>query len=134
MFSFQRYHVEVSTPFIHKSKWDQWKSNAWLPASVHHHQAMLSNYSKRHYSTLLILNVFVVQVCSGPRYSSRIVEIQSGAIRGIILELNSQHLEPVEVSIGIYLIPFLSMEEVRCTNFVSDSRFRKSEGASELMV
>lgn len=37
----------------------------------------------------------------GPRYSSRIVEIQTGAIRGIILELNSQHLEPVEVFKGV---------------------------------
>ncbi|XP_035784425.1 neuroligin-4, X-linked-like isoform X1 [Anopheles albimanus] len=32
-----------------------------------------------------------------PRYSSRIVETKSGAIRGVILELNSKHLEPVEV-------------------------------------
>ncbi|CAG9768916.1 unnamed protein product [Ceutorhynchus assimilis] len=36
-----------------------------------------------------------------PRYSSRIVEIQSGAIRGVILELNSRHLEPVEVFRGV---------------------------------
>ncbi|XP_030760735.1 neuroligin-2-like, partial [Sitophilus oryzae] len=36
-----------------------------------------------------------------PRYSSRIVEIQTGAIRGIILELNSRHLEPVEVFRGV---------------------------------
>lgn len=40
-------------------------------------------------------------VRSGPRYSSRIVEIQTGAIRGIILELNSRHLEPVEVFRGV---------------------------------
>ncbi|KAF2894697.1 hypothetical protein ILUMI_11476 [Ignelater luminosus] len=38
---------------------------------------------------------------AGPRYSSRIVEIESGAIRGIILELNSRHLEPVEVFRGV---------------------------------
>lgn len=31
-----------------------------------------------------------------PRYSSRIVETRSGAIRGVILELDSRHLEPVE--------------------------------------
>ncbi|CAG9863440.1 unnamed protein product [Phyllotreta striolata] len=40
-------------------------------------------------------------VHSGPRYSSRIVDIQSGAIRGVILELNSRHLEPVEVFRGV---------------------------------
>lgn len=34
---------------------------------------------------------------AGPRYSSRIVETKTGAIRGVILELNSKHLEPVEV-------------------------------------
>lgn len=31
-----------------------------------------------------------------PRYSSRIVETRTGAIRGVILELDSRHLEPVE--------------------------------------
>ena len=35
---------------------------------------------------------------AGPRYSSRIVDTKSGAIRGVILELNSKHLEPVEVN------------------------------------
>ncbi|XP_058054010.1 neuroligin-4, X-linked-like [Anopheles bellator] len=34
---------------------------------------------------------------AGPRYSSRIVDTKSGAIRGVILELASKHLEPVEV-------------------------------------
>ncbi|CAG9823494.1 unnamed protein product [Phaedon cochleariae] len=43
----------------------------------------------------------VLRVHCGPRYSSRIVDIQSGAIRGIILELNSRHLEPVEVFRGV---------------------------------
>lgn len=38
---------------------------------------------------------------AGPRYSSRIVEIETGSIRGIILELNSRHLEPVEVFRGV---------------------------------
>ncbi|CAH1965642.1 unnamed protein product [Acanthoscelides obtectus] len=46
--------------------------------------------------TLVVL-LAVSAVHCGPRYSSRIVEIQSGAIRGIILELNSRHLEPVEL-------------------------------------
>ncbi|XP_066152219.1 neuroligin-4, X-linked-like [Euwallacea fornicatus] len=36
-----------------------------------------------------------------PRYSSRIVDIQNGAIRGVIMELNSRHLEPVEVFRGV---------------------------------
>lgn len=44
---------------------------------------------------------FVGPTFAGPRYSSRIVEIESGAIRGIILELNSRHLEPVEVFRGV---------------------------------
>lgn len=38
---------------------------------------------------------------AGPRYSSRIVQVKTGAIRGIILELNSRHLEPVEVFRGV---------------------------------
>lgn len=38
---------------------------------------------------------------TGPRYSSRIVDTRTGAIRGIILELNSRHLEPVEVFRGV---------------------------------
>ncbi|XP_050081372.1 neuroligin-4, X-linked-like [Anopheles maculipalpis] len=39
----------------------------------------------------------IVPARAGPRYSSRIVDTKSGAIRGVILELNSKHLEPVEV-------------------------------------
>lgn len=46
---------------------------------------------------LLLFNL-LTQICvAGPRYSSRIVETKTGAIRGVILELNSRHLEPVEV-------------------------------------
>lgn len=44
-----------------------------------------------------LLFVTLAPVAAGPRYSSRIVETKSGAIRGVILELNSKHLEPVEV-------------------------------------
>jgi len=36
-----------------------------------------------------------------PRYSSRIVETKTGAIRGVILELNSRHLETVEAFRGV---------------------------------
>ncbi|XP_018576161.1 neuroligin-2-like [Anoplophora glabripennis] len=51
---------------------------------------------------LLVVILFAAHVVrAGPRYSSRIVEIQTGAIRGIILELNSRHLEPVEVFRGV---------------------------------
>lgn len=46
----------------------------------------------------LVLFVFSF-VSAGPRYSSRIVETRSGSIRGVILELNSKHLEPVEVGL-----------------------------------
>ncbi|XP_055705569.1 neuroligin-1-like isoform X1 [Phlebotomus papatasi] len=44
-----------------------------------------------------LLFITLALVAAGPRYSSRIVETKSGAIRGVILELNSKHLEPVEV-------------------------------------
>lgn len=44
---------------------------------------------------LLLLTKTIV--LAGPRYSSRIVETKTGAIRGVILELSSKHLEPVEV-------------------------------------
>lgn len=46
---------------------------------------------------IAVLCVAVQQVAAGPRYSSRIVETKTGAIRGVILELDSRHLEPVEV-------------------------------------
>ncbi|XP_049947881.1 neuroligin-2-like [Schistocerca serialis cubense] len=45
--------------------------------------------------------VLVIHVSAGPRYSSRIVETRSGAIRGVILQLNSRHLEPVEAFLGV---------------------------------
>jgi neuroligin len=51
---------------------------------------------------LLIAVTFLSRATvAGPRYSSRIVETKTGAIRGIILELNSRHLEPVEVFRGV---------------------------------
>lgn len=43
-----------------------------------------------------VLLLLTKTVFAGPRYSSRIVETKTGAIRGVILELNSRHLEPVE--------------------------------------
>lgn len=49
-------------------------------------------------TVVLVTTFLVVPVGAGPRYSSRIVETKSGAIRGVILELNSKYLEPVEVS------------------------------------
>ncbi|EDS35798.1 conserved hypothetical protein [Culex quinquefasciatus] len=48
-------------------------------------------------TVVLVTTILVVPVGAGPRYSSRIVETKSGAIRGVILELNSKYLEPVEV-------------------------------------
>lgn len=64
---------------------------------------MLSRFTTSgHYLTgFFLLVLLTANVRSGPRYSSRIVDIQSGAIRGIILELNSRHLEPVEVFRGV---------------------------------
>lgn len=55
--------------------------------------------SWRAYLWLLIAALvgLAVPAGAGPRYSSRIVETKSGAIRGVILELNSKYLEPVEV-------------------------------------
>lgn len=46
---------------------------------------------------LFLLTSMMAIVAAGPRYSSRIVETKTGAVRGVILELNSRHLEPVEV-------------------------------------
>lgn len=53
------------------------------------------------YITFMITTYPTNFVEAGPRYSSRIVNTRSGDIRGIILELNSRHLEPVEVFRGI---------------------------------
>ncbi|XP_052127670.1 neuroligin-3-like [Frankliniella occidentalis] len=40
--------------------------------------------------------------CSGgPRYSSRIVQTKYGSVRGVIVQLNSRRLEPVEVFRGV---------------------------------
>ncbi|XP_031843630.1 neuroligin 5 [Nomia melanderi] len=56
---------------------------------------------------LLLIAVLVLIGCEGSlaasqiRYASRIVETKSGQIRGILQELNSRHLEPVEVFRGI---------------------------------
>uniref|UniRef100_A0A182P7Y6 Uncharacterized protein n=1 Tax=Anopheles epiroticus TaxID=199890 RepID=A0A182P7Y6_9DIPT len=47
---------------------------------------------------LCVCSFAIAPARAGPRYSSRIVETKSGAIRGVILELNSKHLEPVEVN------------------------------------
>ncbi|KAL0273471.1 UNVERIFIED_CONTAM: hypothetical protein PYX00_006126 [Menopon gallinae] len=49
----------------------------------------------------VILALTVAATVAGPRYSSRIVETKSGSIRGIILELSSKHLEPVEAFRGV---------------------------------
>lgn len=59
---------------------------------------MLPRCVFKHLPPLLLLLILCE---SGPRYSSRIVETESGSIRGIILELNSRHLEPVEVFRGV---------------------------------
>ncbi|XP_026677710.1 neuroligin-4, X-linked-like [Diaphorina citri] len=50
---------------------------------------------------LIAALLLLALVSAAPRYSSRIVEISSGAIRGIILEPNSRHLEPVEAFLGV---------------------------------
>lgn len=61
---------------------------------------MLPRCVFEHLPPILLLLTLPRADC-GPRYSSRIVEIQTGAIRGVILELNSRHLEPVEVFRGV---------------------------------
>lgn len=61
---------------------------------------MLIIYKYLFFIVLIILNT-LEYAYGGPRYSSRIVEIESGAIRGIILDLNFRHLEPVEVFKGV---------------------------------
>jgi neuroligin len=59
--------------------------------------------SSRQTTVLLVTAVALLATVTvaGPRYSSRIVETKTGAIRGVILELNSRHLEPVEVFMGV---------------------------------
>lgn len=58
-----------------------------------------------------MLLVLTKTVLAGPRYSSRIVETKTGAIRGVILELNSRHLEPVEVFKAVpYALPPIDNE------------------------
>ncbi|KAK6623346.1 hypothetical protein RUM43_009198 [Polyplax serrata] len=52
-------------------------------------------------SAVLFVVAWGVSALAGPTYSSRIVETKSGPVRGIILTLNSNHLEPVEVFRGI---------------------------------
>lgn len=59
-------------------------------------------HNRRHWlHALLVAAASLALVESGPRYSSRIVETSSGAVRGIIVELASRHLEPVEVFRGV---------------------------------
>lgn len=55
----------------------------------------------KYWQIAIILLTSLNTLLAGPRYSSRIVETKSGAIRGVILELNSRHLEPVEVFRGV---------------------------------
>jgi neuroligin len=62
------------------------------------------NSANARQATLLLVTAVALlarATLAGPRYSSRIVETKTGAIRGIILELNSRHLEPVEVFKGV---------------------------------
>lgn len=66
---------------------------------LYHHLIRSAAYLSTRFLFLLLL--FIENARSGLRYSSRIVETQSGAIRGIIIELNSRHLEPVEVFKGV---------------------------------
>ncbi|GLV41500.1 Neuroligin 2 [Carabus blaptoides fortunei] len=55
----------------------------------------------KYWQIAIILLTSLSTLLAGPRFSSRIVETKSGAIRGVILELNSRHLEPVEVFRGV---------------------------------
>lgn len=75
------------------------KRNAWILGRI---QTMPPRCGLNdQLNTVLLLFILMSTTSAGPRYSSRIVEIQTGAIRGIILELNSRHLEPVEVFRGV---------------------------------
>jgi len=73
-----------------------------LPRVTSRWRFLYKPFSFRFYCWKIVLFLIVLLrshiEASPPRYSSRIVEIQSGAIRGVILELNSKYLEPVEVS------------------------------------
>ncbi|KAI7815671.1 neuroligin, partial [Rhyzopertha dominica] len=84
-------------------KWPIPENSKGDASTVDDIQIMLSRCAvKRPFPlSLLLLLILPHTIKGGPRYSSRIVEIQTGAIRGIILELNSRHLEPVEVFRGV---------------------------------
>lgn len=52
-------------------------------------------------SCVLLVQMMFIVASAAPRYSSRIVNTQAGAVRGIIRELNSPHLEPTEAFLGV---------------------------------
>ncbi|XP_064213069.1 neuroligin-4, X-linked isoform X1 [Tribolium castaneum] len=94
---------EFPTSTTHSSAYVSVKEQSDAPVLAEPPQTMLSRCPAftRHVIGFLVLVLLTTNVRSGPRYSSRIVDIKTGAIRGIILELNSRHLEPVEVFRGV---------------------------------
>ena len=68
---------------------------------------------------ILLLDRTGKQTCVAVRYSSRIVRTESGMLRGIIMDVNSKHLEPVEVFRGV---PYAGPP-------VGDNRYRRPTSA-----
>ncbi|XP_029044790.1 neuroligin-1-like [Osmia bicornis bicornis] len=80
-----------------------------LPCQPAAKKRPLATRSLRKSTSYLVLIVVVLlligreesRAATQIRYASRIVETKSGQIRGILQELNSRHLDPVEVFRGI---------------------------------
>ncbi|KAG5892515.1 hypothetical protein JTB14_011221 [Gonioctena quinquepunctata] len=102
IFAFQIYHDSPSVLNVNKILGVRKKQRDAQPSSSFHQTMRSICLSRCDFMIIcLLLVVSLHQTSCGPRYSSRIVDIQTGAIRGIILELNSRHLEPVEVFRGV---------------------------------
>ena len=76
-------------------------ATAWRPPPAQRQlQRQLRRQALQLAQVLAVLAVAaLLPGCSGgPRYSSRLVQTKYGSVRGIIVQLNSRRLEPVEVS------------------------------------
>lgn len=78
-------------------------ATAWRPLAPQASQLQTPQLQRQVLQLLQVLVVLAIAAmlpgCSGgPRYSSRIVQTKYGSVRGIIVQLNSRRLEPVEVT------------------------------------
>lgn len=76
-------------------------ATAWRPPPAQRQlQRQLQRQALQLVQVLVVLAIAaLLPGCSGgPRYSSRLVQTKYGSVRGVIVQLNSRRLEPVEVS------------------------------------